>query len=347
MKNWRDTLVTPAMPLRDALARIDSSGNRIALVVDEAGQLAGIMTDGDIRRALLRCQDLSIATEQVMNRNPSTAHISSSRVGLLDRMRRTGINHVPLVDDNGKVAGLATLDELVGVTERPNTVVLMAGGLGRRLHPLTEHHPKPMLVIGTKPILETILESFVEQGFRHFYFAVNYRADIIRKYFSDGDRWGVKIRYLEERQRLGTAGALSLLPEIPEEPVVVMNGDVLTRASIDGILQFHIHNGATATMAVRQHDSEIPYGVIELEGHHIRCIDEKPVQRFFVNAGIYVLSQAALGHVPKDTFFDMPSLFTRLIEHGEPTAAYTVSKYWLDIGRLEELERAQREWVED
>lgn len=345
MKNWKNTLVSPETPLRDTIARIDASSSQVALVLDDIGHLAGIVTDGDIRRAILRGQDLSVPTSEVMNRKPSTALVSTTREQLLDQMRRDVFHHMPLVDDEGKVVGLATLDELVGAIERPNSVIIMAGGLGSRLHPLTEDCPKPMLLVGGKPILETILESFIEQGFRRFYLSVNYKADIIRGHFGDGNHWGAQVEYLHETSRLGTAGALSLLPKIPQDPIIIMNGDLLTRASIDGLLEFHTQNNATATMAVREYDFQVPYGVVQLEGLKIRGIEEKPVQSFFVNAGIYALSPAALKHVPDNVYFDMPTLFEKLIASGETTSAYPLREYWIDIGRMEELERAQQEWM--
>ena len=266
---------------------------------------------------------------------------------MLALMRRKGIHHLPLVDEIGLVVGLATSDELTGAAERPNWVVLMAGGLGTRLQPLTDECPKPLLAVGGKPILETILESFAEQGFKRIFLSVNYKAEMIRNHFGAGGRWGVQVEYLHEGPRLGTAGALSLLPERPTVPIVVMNGDLLTRPNFDNFLQFHIAQGATATMAVREYDFQVPYGVVQLDGTRIEAIEEKPVQKFFVNAGIYALSPEALDHLPAETFFDMPTLFEHLIVTGKTTAAYPLREYWLDIGRLDEFERAQREWGND
>lgn len=280
-----------------------------------------------------------------MNSQLTAVPASMSRDEMLTLMRRMTIHHLPLVDDAGRVVGLATLDELVGAGERPNWVVLMAGGLGTRLQPLTDECPKPLLTVGGKPILETILESFAEQGFRRIFLSVNYKAEMIRSHFGTGDRWGVQVEYLHENTRLGTAGALSLLPEKPSDPIVVMNGDLLTRTNFDNLLQFHIAQGATATMSVREYSFQVPYGVVRLDGTHIKAIEEKPVQKFFVNAGIYALSPDVLDHLPAETFFDMPTLFEHLIVAGKTTAAYPLREYWLDIGRLEEFERAQREWV--
>ncbi len=347
MTDWRQVVVSAETPLGEAIARIDASGIQLALILDDSGRLAGVLTDGDIRRAILREEGLATPTGRVMNSQPKTARMGTSREEMLAIMRRHVFHHLPLVDEDRRVVGLATLDELIGAVERPNWVVLMAGGLGTRLLPLTESCPKPLLSVGGKPILENILESFAEQGFRRFYLSVNYKAEMIRDHFGDGSRWGVAIDYLQENQRLGTAGALSLLPSKPDAPIFVMNGDLLTKANFDGMIRFHEEHEAIATMAVREYDFQVPYGVVRMDGPHIVGLEEKPVQRFFVNAGMYVLSPEALEHIPKDFFFDMPTLFEKLIGESRPTAAFPLREYWLDIGQLEEFERAQSEWPQE
>lgn len=347
MANWKDVIVSPDTPLVDAIAKVDASGLQVALVLAPDDCLLGILTDGNIRRAILASKSLRVPVSEVMNPNPTARLASTPRDEMLALMHRTTIHQLPLVDEAGRVVGLVTLDELTGVVEHPNWVVLMAGGLGARLQPLTDECPKPLLAVGGKPILENILESFAEQGFKRIFLSVNYKAEMIRNHFGVGDRWGVQVEYLHESTRLGTAGALSLLPEKPSTPIVVMNGDLLTRTNYDNLLQFHNAQGSTATMAVREYDFQVPYGVVRLDGARIEAIEEKPVQRFFVNAGIYALSPDALDHLPAETFFDMPTLFEHLIAAGKTPAAYPLREYWLDIGRLDEFERAQREWVRD
>ena len=344
MANWKDVVVSPETPLGDAIAKIDASGLRVALVLEPNGCLLGILTDGNIRRAILTGKNLQIPVSKVMNPQPTVVAASMPRNEKLALMRCMTIHHLPLVGDRGQIVGLAILDELIGVTERPNWVVLMAGGLGTRLQPLTDECPKPLLVVGGKPILETILESFAEQGFKRIFLSVNHKAEMIRNHFGTGERWGVQVEYLHENIRLGTAGALSLLPEKPTAPIVVMNGDLLTRTNFDNLLQFHAAHNALATMAVREYDFQVPYGVVRLNDTRIVAIEEKPVQKFFVNTGIYVLSPEALNFLPTNTLFDMPTLFEHLIDAGKATAAYQLHEYWLDIGRLEDFDRAQREW---
>lgn len=342
--SWRDVVVAPDTRLGDAIALIDRTGLQAALVADADGTLLGILTDGNVRRAILAGKGIDVPVSAVMNAQPVTAPASMAREEMLALMRRGILHHLPIVDEGNRLVGLVTLDELVGATERPNWVVLMAGGLGTRLQPLTDERPKPLLEIGGKPILETIVQSFAEQGFRRIFLSVNYKAPMIRDHFGSGERWGVRVDYLDEQSPLGTAGALALLPEKPASPILVMNGDLITRTNFENLLQFHTAHAADATMAVREYDFQVPYGVVRLEDSRIRRIDEKPVQRFFVNAGIYVIAPSALNLLSPDQRLDMTTFFERLIEAGRTTVAYPLREYWLDIGRLEEFERAQREW---
>ena len=344
MSTWKDVVLSEETTLAETISRIDASALQFALVLNGDGTLAGVVTDGDLRRASLRGQRLESPVAETMNSDPVTVPAATTRDEMLALMRRKAIHHLPLIDTAGRVMGMVTLDELIGAAERPNWVVLMAGGLGTRLHPLTRDLPKPLLAVGGKPILETIVESFAGQGFRRLFLSVNFKAEMIRNHFGDGERWGVQIEYLHEEERLGTAGALALLPGRPAEPVVVMNGDLLTRVSFADLLQFHDAQQAIATMAVREHEFRVPYGVVRLDGARIESIEEKPVQTSFVNAGIYALSPEALDYLPGRASIDMPMLFERLIAAGKTTTAYPLRDYWLDIGRLEEFEQAQKDW---
>lgn len=337
--------VAPDATILDAIRRIDGASQQITLVVDGERRLVGTVTDGDIRRAILRGLPLTAPVEQVMTTNPHIALSGASDSDLLRLMRVLKIHQLPLVDEERRVVGIRTLDSLLQGRRYTNPVVLMAGGLGSRLYPLTESTPKPMLTVGGKPLLETILEKFIDHGFSRFYISLNYRGDIIREYFGDGCRWGVEIEYLEERERMGTAGCLTLLPELPTEPFIVMNGDILTSISFSQILQFHVNAGSVATMALHEHTLQVPYGVVEVEDHHLVRITEKPEYRFFVNAGIYVLNPEALGLIPQNTFFDMPVLLDRIIAEKRKVSAFPIREYWIDIGSPHDLKRAESEFM--
>ncbi len=343
---WQQALVGPESTVREAIETIDAAGLQIAIVADEDGRLLGTVTDGDVRRAILRGTSLDAAVGEVMNENPTTAREHDDRETLLRLMRQRNLHQIPLLDATWRVVGLEVLDRLLQPTRRANAVVLMAGGLGSRLSPLTDSTPKPLLHVGAKPILETILEAFVEHGFGRFYLSVNYLAEQVEAHFGDGSQWGVEIEYLRERDRLGTAGALSLLPERPTGPLFVMNGDLLTRLNFTRLLDFHAEHAATATMCVREYEMQVPYGVIETRDHRILDIHEKPTERYLVNAGVYVLQPETIDLVPPGEFFDMPDLFKELIRQRQKTAAFPVREYWMDIGRVEDFDRANGQFDE-
>lgn len=346
MKNWRQCLVQADTSIHEALSAIDASALQIALVVDEKRRLEGVVTDGDVRRGILQGLDLGEPVVNVMNPSPTTVSPGCSREDVLSLMKEKRLHQIPVVDEDGCVVGLEAVDELLEPEKRDNPVVLMAGGLGTRLRPLTEDRPKPLVEVGDRPILETILSRFVDQGFHRFYFSVNYKAEMIEEHFGDGAEWGVDIRYLREDRRLGTAGPLHLLPETPELPFIVMNGDLLTKLNFVQLLDFHREHEARATMCVRDYDVQVPYGVIETEEHRIMDIEEKPTRRFFVNGGVYALDPGVLELLPEGEAFDMPELFRRLDDEGHETAVFPIREYWLDVGRLEDLERASQQFDE-
>ncbi len=343
-KDWKKTMILPRASVRDAMQIMDKSALQIAFVVDAENRLLGAVTDGDVRRSILRGEELSSPVESIMNTHPIIAPQGMERAAIFRLMTTHDVQQIPLLDSEGRLVGLAQMEELLCHSQRDNAVVLMAGGLGTRLRPLTDKIPKPLLKVGAKPILETILESFLEAGFHRFYFAVNYKSQMIEDYFGDGSRFGAEIEYLHEKKRMGTAGALYVLPKLPDEPIIVMNGDLLTKVDFGEMLDYHIEQDAVATMAVREYNYQVPYGVIDFDGDRIQAIREKPSYSFFVNAGIYVLNPEAVARVDKEEFFDMPQLFDALLAEGKKTTAYPIREYWLDIGRMDDFERAQEDY---
>jgi dTDP-glucose pyrophosphorylase len=342
MKHWERTLIRPEMSLRDALRTIDEAGSQIALVVDTDRRLLGTLSDGDLRRALLRGMSLADRVAHAMHRAPSFALSNEDRHVVLGKMRHLGVHQMPLVDRENRVVGLAIVDDFMHIPSRDHWVVIMAGGLGTRLAELTRDTPKPMLRVGSRPLLQTIVQGYADQGFRRFYFAVNYKADQIEAYFGDGSTLGVEIRYLREKQRMGTAGALSLLPERPELPFVVTNADLLTKEDYGQMVDVHTASGADATMAVRPYEMQVPFGVVQEHADgRIAAIKEKPTQVYTVSAGMYVLSPQVIDLVPHEQFFDMPSLFDAMLRHGKHTRCHRIDGYWLDIGRLPDYEQAK------
>lgn len=318
----------------------------MALVVDNDRRLLGTLSDGDARRALLRGVTLDTPVSEAMHTTPTVVHNHDDRETRLGLIRRRGLHQLPIVDNRGHVVGLEVVDDYLHVPAREESVVIMAGGLGSRLKELTRETPKPMLNVGSRPILETIVRSFSEQGFRRFYLAVNYKAEQIEAYFGDGSNFGIEVHYLREQKRLGTAGALSLLPAELEHPIVVTNADLLTKANYGAMIENHMASSADATMGVRKYEMQVPFGVVQEKDGRISSIFEKPVHQFMVSAGMYVLSPSVMKFVPRDQFFDMPALFETITKQGLYALCHHVDGYWLDIGQPSDFERANNDYHE-
>lgn len=346
--DFRRLILPPTASLKRAIEVMSGpGGGGIVLVCGKGDTLAGVVVDSDIRKAILKGVNLNSPLAKAMNPSPVTLRHDLPREEIAAFFRREPRASIPLVDAAGRVKGLAQLSQFVtAAVERPNLVVLLVGGQGRRLLPLTADKPKPLLPVGDKPILETILEQFVASGFRRFAFAVNHRAEQIRKHFGDGRRFGVAISYLDERKPLGTAGPLSLLSKGEKHPVIAMNGDLLTKVDFGALLRFHEDESFAATVCVREYDFQVPFGVVQMDGHRLTGLTEKPTHRFFVNAGIYVLGPAALSRLKRGRRFDMPDLLEgeRKRKAGS-VGCFPIREYWIDIGRVEEYKRAQDEYT--
>ena len=346
MKNYRDILLSTTATIKEALSIIDSGAVRIALVVDKNERLIGTLTDGDIRRGLLQNLTLEDSIESIIFRNPTVCNILDNKEDILKVALDKEIYQIPIVNNEGKLVGLRGVDELLKPNQKENKVVLMVGGLGTRLRPLTDNIPKPMLKVGDKPILETIILNFKKYGFINIVLSVSYKADIIESYFGDGSILGVNIEYIHEDKRMGTAGALSLMKDKFHKPFFVMNGDLLTNINFENMMNYHLNNSAIATMGVREYDFQVPYGVVNVNGIDILSIQEKPIHNFFVSGGVYILDPKVLGFIPNNEFYDMPTLFENLIANGLKSVSFPIREYWLDIGRIEEYHKANSEYKE-
>lgn len=339
--NWKNILIKPSATIRDALNIIDSEALRIALVTDDDFNLVGVVTDGDIRRGLLKNLALTDDVSAVMNCEPLIVTQGVSRKDVVKLMQSRGILAVPVVQDS-KVVGLETLQRYGSQSQYQNPVFLMAGGFGTRLRPLTDNCPKPLLKVGEKPILEIVLDSFIKAGFVNFYISTHYMPEMIREHFGDGSKWQVNITYVHEEEPLGTGGSLGLLPaDTADLPLILMNGDVLTNVDFERVLAFHNKNNACATMCVRDYEYQVPFGVINGDGNRILSMVEKPIQRYFVNAGIYVVSSDLRKSVKKNQRLDMPTLLEQAIAKNDEVLMFPIHEYWLDIGRIEDYQRAQ------
>jgi dTDP-glucose pyrophosphorylase len=342
-KIWRTVTLPLYSTIKEAIGTLNETGLQIVLVLDEGDILLGTITDGDIRRGLLRGLTLEEPINKIMRSNSIVVPPEMSREMVLQLMHANRFRQLPVVDDKHRVVGLHLWDEITTPLERPNLMVIMAGGLGTRLLPHTQNCPKPMLPVAGKPMLERIIELATAEGFVNFIISLGYLGHVIEDYFGNGERIGVKIDYLKESNPLGTAGALSLIFPTPELPFVVTNGDVLSDIKYGEILDFHVRHFAKATMAVRLHEWQHPFGVVQTQGIDIVGIDEKPIARSHINAGIYCLSPDALTLMKRNTFCDMPTLFEQLKAVGNRTVAYPMHEPWLDVGRPDDLNRANLE----
>lgn len=342
MINDKLVLVSESMTALEAIKLLESSELKILFVTNVDKQLVGVITDGDIRRALLKEIPLTDKVTRFMNPNPVFAFQKDLPAKRIQLLKEKQVQQLPIVDENKKIIDIFFYDNIDSSKICDTPVVLMVGGLGTRLGDLTADIPKPMLEVGGRPILETIIENFKSFGFYKFYFAVNYQAGVIENHFKNGSSFGVSIEYLREETKLGTAGALSLLPDNIESPIIVMNGDVLTKVNVAKLIETHIKQKSLATMCVRQYDYQVPFGVIKTTDGKITEIQEKPKQSFFVNSGIYCLSVEAIRRIPKAKQYDMTTLFNELITTDkDKVEVFLIHEYWLDIGRPDDFNRAQ------
>ncbi len=335
--------VSPGVSVREVMAVIDGNRDGIALVVDEGGKLVGTITDGDIRRFILKGGSPDGPCSEVTWTKPITAPAGASSDKLLQLLGEHRLRSIPVVDADGSPRGLARMLDLLPHEKASHTAVIMAGGEGKRLRPLTDEIPKPMVEVGGRPILEGIIRNLAESGVTRLYVSVNYRSEVIENHFGDGADFGVKITYLREKEKLGTAGALSLLLEAPGEPFLVMNGDVVTNVSFNRLLEFHRDHRCAMCVAATEYNINIPFGVLDLAGHYVLGLEEKPSERFLCNAGIYVMEPELLRFVPKTQFFDMTDLLDRTVQEGLPVSAFPILEYWVDIGQEKDLRRARQD----
>jgi dTDP-glucose pyrophosphorylase len=344
MHDWRKVILNESDTMQKAIEVLNDESLRIVMVIDDSGRLVGTITDGDIRRGLIRNLGMDAQLGEFMFREPTIAIDDESQKTILNKMYSRDLLQIPVVDQDRKVVGLETLQHLLEKKIYDNPVFLMAGGFGKRLRPLTDHIPKPLLTVGGKPILETILNQFIDTGFHNFYISTHYKAEMVRDHFGDGSDWNVSIKYIHEDKPLGTAGALGLLPrDISELPILMMNGDLLTKINFEKLLDFHLEQGGDITMCVRKYDFQVPYGVINANSHRVVNIVEKPVKNFFVNAGIYVLSSSILNLINGASYLDMPHMINTIIEKGGKVNMFPLHEYWLDIGQIDQFEQAQEE----
>ncbi len=343
MRNIKNLCVDADTSIFEVLKVVDEGKYGIALVINEHAKLLGIVTDVDVRKALLKSTSLNECVEKIMVKQPCIAYINEPKEDILEKMQQAVLRQIPVVDDDGTLVGLEVINDFYRKGTKRNKVVIMAGGLGKRLMPFTKDKPKPLLPVGDQPILETILLHFKHYGFENIFIILNHFSEQIKTHL-DADPKGLNIRYIQEEKRMGTCGALSLLPKNEfDEPFFLMNGDLLTNLNLAHLLDFHSNMNTIATACVKDHSIQVEYGVVETNGYFIEKVIEKPAYTFFVNAGIYALNQEVFQYIPK-TFFDMTDLMQKMVENGEKVSCFPIHEFWMDIGRKEDYDKAHIEF---
>ncbi len=335
------------MSIIQTIAVIDNGGKRLALVVDEKGRLCGTVTDGDIRRGLLRKISLEDKISQVMQTHPITGGQGESDTQLVAKSKTHSIFEIPIVDSEGKMVDLKIFSTVDQRPKLDNPVCIMAGGFGKRLMPHTKDCPKPMLNVGQAPLLESTIKNLADNGFHNIFISVYHLSQQIIEHLGDGSQWDISLQYLQEDSPLGTAGALSLLPEtLPDLPLIVLNGDILTKLNFKELLEFHNHSNTSVTTCVTEYEFQVPYGVIKQEEGRLTAIEEKPSHKFFVNAGIYALNKEIIANMDKNKAVDMPVVLQKYIKENQ-VGVFPIHEYWLDIGKIDDLEKAQKDFIEE
>ena len=340
-----DKIIVPdTTTINEAMLRLNETAMQILLVTDKQGKFLGTISDGDIRRGLLCGKKFRDTITTIANTSPLCATPSTNKHWLWKEAKKRKLKKIPLIDTQGYITSLIDIEPSASIQTKDNVAIIMAGGLGTRLRPLTNTIPKPLLPIADTPILETIIKHFCRHGYTRIYLAVNYKADMIKEYFSDGALLGANISYIEETERQGTAGALKLIdPKEITAPFFVMNGDLLTSLNLEQMLNYHTELDATATIGVKEYDFQVPYGVVKSADHYVHSIDEKPTYRFFVNAGIYILNPEVLHSIPQQTFIDMPDMLEQMFLKKQKVASFPIHEYWMDIGQIEDYKKANEE----
>ncbi|QEK11319.1 CBS domain-containing protein [Crassaminicella thermophila] len=333
-------LINPNTKIKDIIEVIDRGALGIALVVNEENNLLGTITDGDIRRAIINEISFEEKAEKIMNANYIFVHQNTSLKFISKLFEMKQIKQIPILDDDGQVVDIILINDILKKNGVENWAVIMAGGLGTRLRPLTYEVPKPMIKVGNKPILETIINQLSYHGFKNILISVNYKGQIIENYFRDGSNFDVNIEYIYEKKRLGTAGALKLAKHYLDKPFVMMNGDLLTKVNFKELLEYHNKNSLDITIGTKKYDIEIPYGVIETDGIEVKSLREKPKIDFFINGGIYCINPAVIEFIPDNQYYDITELINKLLIEKFDVGSFPIREYWLDIGQMPDYERA-------
>ena len=342
INNWKEAVMSADIDIKSAIDYLFNQKLGIVLVVDDNGVLLGTITDSDIRQFLNRKKIKDVTLNKVMNPNPRTAFKNEDRQLMKARLGNLDLAHIPIIDNNGVLLGLETISSLEEYNSLQNPVLIMAGGFGKRLLPLTKNIPKPLVTIGNKPMIQGLIEKFVAEGFLNFFVSTHYKAEMLLNFLGDGSRWGVHINHLHEKRPMGTAGAIASLPlDGRDIPTIVINADIITKLNFVNLINYHNEKKFDITICVREHSYQIPFGVVRLDGDYVKKIDEKPVTSQMVNIGIYILNRSVINMVNKGEVLSMPQLINRCVDAGYRVGCFPVHEYWADVGRIDQLNQVR------
>ena len=348
IKNWSRTILSQDSIMQDAIKVLNNESFRIVLVADKNNKLLGTITDGDVRRAIMKNISMESKLKTFMYKKPTTLKHPYKKENALSIMKKNSLLHLPILDNKGKIIDLEILQNLLEENKQPYSVLIMAGGFGKRLMPITKNIPKPLLLISNKPILEIIIEQLSKNHFKKIFISTFYKSEMIQNYFRDGKEWNLDITYLREKKQLGTAGSLSLIPKNHRAfPILVMNSDLLTKLDFDELMLFHKKKKNMVTVCIRKKTFNIPYGVVKHSNDRIKEIIEKPSQEFFINAGIYVIDPQIFAKVKKNQYLDMTDLIKECIKNKLKVVPFPIHEYWSDIGLKEDFKSAEKNWLFD
>ncbi|WP_195962670.1 nucleotidyltransferase family protein [Clostridium tyrobutyricum] len=325
--------------IKSILSVLDKGAKGIAFIIDDTDKLIGTITDGDVRRAILSGANLQDDISNIVHRNPVCISCDTNREKIRDIFIKKAVKVIPVVDGENRVVDLISINDILLPEGKENPVIIMAGGLGTRLKDLTKEVPKPMLKVGHNPILQHIIANFKQYGYNKILISVNYKSEIIENYFQDGLAYGVKIEYIKENKRLGTAGGIKLAEDYIDKPFFVINGDIFTNLNVENMMKFHVKNKFDITVGTRKHSFQIPYGVIETENNYIKHIKEKPKIEYLINAGVYCLNPNLISLIPDNKYFEITDLIDICIKNGAKVGSYEITDYWMDIGRMEDYNK--------
>ena len=339
-----DFVVDISSSLRTAMELFQKNGKKTVFITNNTNKLLGVLSDGDIRRYLLKNSNIDTSVKDAMNSSPMSLSVESSKSSILDFFRKEDVSCLPIIDLSGILIDIIIRNDARLISDVNNFVVIMAGGFGTRLGEMTKNCPKPMIKIEGIPIIEHIINNFKKYGFKKFIITTHYLSQIIKDYLGDGSKLDIEITYVYEDEPLGTGGSLTLMPDnFTDLPIIVTNGDIITKLNYGELLEFHNENKNDITMCLHLYENKIDFGVVEVENGVVKKLVEKPTVEYLINSGVYVLNSSQLEKFDKNSVLTMPEIIEHCIDMGSNVGSFILADYWIDVGRLQDLQKAKND----